>query len=206
MKYVENTLSIVFVGDFNRKYINFDWLSKNVFKESSIEMGVSIQDEQATISYGVDDIIIIPNQKKIVFQIKGMNDNKLEHFSECVCSFLNNIPERLISAYGINSNYTEEDTLLISKEIDSLDSQKGLVRNGFNLLGMTSRRQIEKKDIIYNISISTNTNMTSISINEDYQGIKENPKINKETFIKHFERTKEIIESFGFIMEESEDE
>ena len=206
MKYVDNSLSVVFVGDFNRKYISFEWLATTVFEENKIEMGVNVKDGLVAILYQTDSVIIIPNQKKITFQVKGLDKVKIGIFTKYIQKFTSSVPNELFTAYGINSNYSEDESLVIPQENDSLTSQKRLIKNGYDIINMTSIRQVSKDGKVYNVTVSSDIHKTNININEDHQKIAEVPIEFDEMLKRHFECCKEILGSFGFDLEESNDE
>ena len=68
--FLNDSLTVVLVGDWNKLYIQPDWVANNIYETEEIEIGVNGQGSDFSVSYRCDNVIISPDQGKVVFQLQ----------------------------------------------------------------------------------------------------------------------------------------
>ena len=66
MVFLNDSLTVVLVGDWNKLYIQPDWVANNIYETEEIEIGVNGQGSDFSVSYRCDNVIISPDQGKVV--------------------------------------------------------------------------------------------------------------------------------------------
>lgn len=74
MFFLNDSLTVVLVGDWNKLYIQPDWMASNVFEKEEIEIGINGQGADFSVSYRRDGIIISPGQTIAI--VKNINNNR----------------------------------------------------------------------------------------------------------------------------------
>lgn len=109
MVLINDSLTIVLVGDWNRLYMQPEWVAGNVFESEELEIGVSGQGAELSVSYKKNSIIVSPGQSNTVFSVVNTDDEVLNN----LCKYLNNFVEKAYTpqfpAYEINVDFVEDD-------------------------------------------------------------------------------------------------
>ena len=83
MVFVKDSLSVILLGDWNKLFIQPNWVAENIFERDEMEIGVNGQGSDFGISYRCNNVRILPEQSKIVFAITNMNKENLEYMANC---------------------------------------------------------------------------------------------------------------------------
>ena len=77
MVLVNDSLTVVLVGDWNKLYIQPDWMASNIFEKEELEIGVNGQGTDLSVAYRGDGVIISPSQSRMVFSVINTDDDTL---------------------------------------------------------------------------------------------------------------------------------
>lgn len=61
MVFLNDSLNVVLVGDWNRLYMQPDWMAEHVFEKEEIEICINGQDLALSMAYRSAGVMIVPN-------------------------------------------------------------------------------------------------------------------------------------------------
>ena len=166
MVLVKDSLAIVLVGDWNKLYIQPEWISANVYMKNEIEIGINGQGTDLQVIYKCDGVVIAPTQNQVIFTAMNMDEKTIIALISCVNNYLKNAYTPILVAYGFNCDFIDNESSLFAEVVDSISDSLAIIGNGYEIKATTINRTIEKNGKILNIESSRTDNMTKIHFNE----------------------------------------
>ena len=203
MKYVNDSLSIVILGDWNNLYVQPEWISSNVFEDPQIEIGVFGIGINVEISFKYNDIIIKPSRDKFVISATNINDQIIEQLAKYASNFIAKAktPQKVV--YGYNITYTDSEDMKLAETFDSISDSSQIVDLGYEIISSNIHRTIKKGDRSINIDCLLENSNSKFIFNEhhDEQDAKD-VLIDKNTINNFLSETKNILIGMGYEIEE----
>ena len=203
----KSSLTIALLGDWNKLYIQPEWMAKNVYVEEKIEITVNGQGTDYNVSYRGRDILIAPTQNKILFSALNMDNSTIIDLVQCINRFLQKATTPILSAYGFNCEFYEEHSSRFAEVVDGILDNNAIIANGYEIKATTITRTLVKDEKVLNLESSLEGNKTKLHFNEHYgqpQAIMPNIEIQQiENFIL---AAQDLVKAFGYDLEEEDNE
>ena len=204
MVFLNDSLTVVFVGDWNKLYIQPDWLVSNIFEKKEIEIGVSGQGSDFSVSYRGDGIIISPGQTNMIFSAINTDDETLNS----LCKFINNFVEKAhtpqLFAYGLNADFLEEEGILFAEVIDSMSDTNAIVESGYEVISTKVSRTLKCNNRIINMDSSLENKKLIVHFNEHHASGESIGDFSTEGVKKFIKECYEILHGLGYEIEGDE--
>ena len=201
----KDSLSIVFNGDWNKIYIQPDWIAKNVFNQSQIEIVLTGNGIDVLVSYRCNSVQILPSQNQIIFSIMKVDESSIKSLCDSISRFFLNSNTPNLNSYGFNSEY-EDNGESFAEKLDNMDDKSSLFSEGYEVAKCVITRTLKREEKIFNVECSLNESNINIHINEHHEGnnmLEEIQKINMDTVNLYLEECWKIVKAMGY---EKEDE
>ena len=203
MVFINDSLSVVLIGDW-KLYIQPDWMASNVFEKKEIEIGISGQGSDFTVSYKGNGVIISPGQSSMNFSVVGTGDEVLNN----LCRYLNNFVKKAYTpqlfAYGINIVFEEEEGLLFAEVVDSMSDKGAIIDKGYEVVSTKISRTLKRGDKIINMDSSLENGNLKVLFNEHHDTEENNPVFCIESIKKFIEDSCELLHELGYEIEGDE--
>lgn len=201
---IDNTsLNVVLIGDWNKLYIQPNWIAENVYCQKEIELGVIGQGTEFSITYRCENIVISPSQNQMIFAALDMNNLTIERLSLIINNFLQKATTPVLTAYGLNCEFSEINSSQFAEVVDTISDSSNIIESGFEILSTKISRSLSKDGVILNLESSQIENKTVMHFNE-HHGISKNemPVIDANMINSFITTTKNLIIAFGYDIEE----
>ena len=207
MNIVHGSFSVVLLGDWNKQFIQPEWVANNIYEDPEIEIGVEGIGADFSISYRKNNVIIKPSQNKIVLSLTELQDESITFFSNCVSNYLSKAYTPVLTAFGINVEYRDEEDTKLASIIDEMEDIGPLVDMGYEIVSTKVSRTLKKDGIVMNLESTINNSTTSIRFNEHHGSSTDDVKSLKDEFTpeklrRYLADTESIIKSLGYEVEE----
>lgn len=207
----DDSLAFVILGDWNRLYCTPNWLAQNVFENERIEISITNIFEDNEIHLRCNDLIINPSQSKIVFKPTTISESSKEYLCNCINRFIRNSFSPSIKAYGINTDY-EDNASILSRIVDNMEDNKRLISSGCEIKQTVIEKTVTLYEKIYNIKSSLKEDTCLIHINNHVTGPFSNNELNDE-FLQididdinnYLEMCWKLLKSLGYEKEDYDD-
>ena len=201
-----NSLAVVFVGDWNKLYTEPDWIAKNIIQQPKVDIQVNFNNNDASFLYLGKNVIIAPQASRVVFTAM---DNESQTISTLI-TYVNNFLEKARTpakvSYGLNIDFSEENSITFADFLDSLPDTSSIIEAGYEIKNTVIKRTIVSGDILLNIDFTKNGRSAVIHFNEHHELLPEGEKITSEGISSFIDRSQEIIEALGYTMESDNDD
>lgn len=207
MHIVPGSFSVVLLGDWNKKFIQPDWVAQNIFKNPEIEIGVEGIGSDFSISYRKNSVAIRPTQDKLIISLTNINDDTITFFSNCVKNYIEEAYTPILTAYGINIEYTDEENTKLASIFDEMADLDPIVNMGYEISATKISRSLLKNGVIMNIESTISNATTLIRFNEHHDTATNDAKcagngITPEKMKVFLEETAAIIQGLGYELDE----
>lgn len=203
MFFVNDSLTVVLVGDWNKLYIQPDWMAENVYEEKEIEIGVNGQGSDFTVSYRCNNVIISPEQSTVIFSVANTSDEIIGK----LCQYLNNFIEKAHTpssiAYGLNGDFVEEDGSIFADVLDNMSDSNAIIENGYEIVSTQISRTLKSNDKIINMNSGLNNARLSVHFNEHHAN-EEKPVFRVESIQGFISECCRIVRGLGYDLEGDE--
>lgn len=207
MNIVDNSLTIVLLGDWNKLYIQPEWVANNIFCKPEMEIGVEAQGIEFNVSYKCNNIIINPSQEKIVLTATNIEEETIKFLAECATNYINNAKTPHLSAYGLNIDFIETENTLLSDLFDGISDTQALVKLNYEIVNSQVSRTIKKDNNIINIQYAQEQSQSKIHFNEHHAEPEEGTIVfDHENITDLILRSKEIAIGLGYEFEDDDNE
>lgn len=198
---INDSLTVVFIGDWNKLYIQPDWIANNIFEKENFEIGVNGQGSDVTISYRSDGIIISPEQSRIIFSVTTINDDIINR----LCGYLDNFIKKAHTPqsflYGLNINFMENDGIGFAEVLDSMSDANAIIENGYEIISTNISRLLKCNDTIISMDSKLENSKLNVHFNQEHSSDEIEPNFSVE-YIKDFlNKCYEILRGLGYEME-----
>jgi hypothetical protein len=147
MKIVAEGWNVVVVGAWNVAILNPEWLGRNLFKDSNVQVEIPIGGQPVALmrvtSAGVR-VLTAPD--RVIFSPVKIDDGSLRRVEECAVDLLRQLPHTPLVAIGVNFKFVEADpgehlvTHFRDPDVDAI------VRLGFVSEGVSQTRHLRFAD------------------------------------------------------------
>ena len=136
------------MGDWNRYYIQPDWIAANVYAQQKIELGVSGQGTNFSVTYRCNDIIIAPSQSQMVFTAQNATSETINKLVFCINNFMQKAKTPILNAYGLNCDYVDSNGTQFAEVIDGMTDISGIIDCGYEIKASKITRSLFKNDVV----------------------------------------------------------
>lgn len=207
MNIVENSLTIVLLGDWNKFYVQPEWVAGNIFCKPEMEIGVETQGTEFKISYKCNNVIISPSQEKVIITATNIRESTIKYMVECATNYILNAKTPSFSAYGFNIDFVETDDIILSNMIDDISDVRKLIGLNYAIVSSQITRCIKKDDKLINIQYSQEQKQSNIHFNEHHAETDINAiSFDYNNILQFINNSKEILNQLGYDIEDNEND
>lgn len=204
MVLINDSLTVVLVGDWNKLYIQPDWVANNIFEKKEIEIGINGQGSDFSVTYKGEGIIIAPGQSNMVFSVISTEDDILNNLCKCLNNFIEKAYTPQLFAYGLNADFIEEDGTLFAEVLDSMLDTNAIVENGYEIISTKVSRTLKQDDKIINMDSNLENRSLRVHFNEHHASEETKPSFNLEQIRDFIKRCSDILCGLGYEIEGNE--
>ena len=205
MIFAGDSLTIVLLGDWNRFYIQPNWIADNVYGRQEIEMGVNGQGIDFSVTYRCDGVTIAPSQSQILFTSINTEHATLERLITCVNNFLQRATTPILNAYGFNCDYIDSDGSQFADVRDHMTDNDGIITCGYEIKASKITRTLYKAGKIINLESVLDGNQLRFHFNEHHgESTSEMPNMTIQQIEDFLRESRELVKAFGYEIEDEE--
>lgn len=205
MIFKDDSLTVVLLGDWNKLYIQPDWMARNIFEKDEIEIGVNGQGSDFSVSYNVENVTISPEQSKIIFSAENTKDETLNDLCKYLNNFICKAYTTKLYAYGLNIDYLEDDGTLFAEVLDSMSDTNAIVDNGYEIISTKVSRTLKYDDTTINMDSLLENKQLNVHFNGHYIPEDEDKPNFTVKFITDFkDECSKILSGLGYDIEGEE--
>lgn len=201
-----DSLTFVINGDWNKLYIQPEWIAKNVFKVDTIEVTLMGKGNDIILSFKYQNVSITPSQSQVIFSISNITQENKEYLCFCVNNFIKDSYSPQIISYGLNSDYSDNGERF-AYTIDSMSDNQSIYEAGGEILSTEISRTINYKNQKYNVDSIMEGAEVTVHINEHHgTDIKKEELIafNSDRLDMYLDNCWDLINALGYEREESD--
>lgn len=197
MNYIDGSLNCVINGDWNRRYIQPDYIGQTVFGVQEMDIQISgLGSDSFGIIFHSGKIRVLPRQDRVQFIADDFEDETIARFEEVVIRFCKEIHTPNLVSFGYNCVYSSEDSLGFAQMVDELKGVDELSDLGASISDTVIKRHISFEGKEINTTERMNGDTVSIEFNEHHSGENIREEIQTEGSIKDFlARTEKIVKA-----------
>lgn len=201
----EDSLAAVLVGDWSKSFIQPDWIAENVYEKHEIEIGVNGQGVDFTVSYRCDNIIISPEQDRVMFSAANIDNITVDTLCRCLNNFIEKAYTPSMIAYGLNSDFEEEDGSIFAEILDGMGDANTIIENGYEIVDTQISRILKGSNgKIINMNSGLENGRLKVHFNEHHEGGESRPVFDAESINGFIQECCRIMESLGYELEGEE--
>lgn len=201
----KDSLKISLSGDWNKFYIQPEWIGEHVFEKDEFELIAYGQGVDCRMSYRSDGVIILPAQEHMIFFTTDMESKTLDYLCGCVSNFVKKVDTPVYFDYELNADFVEDDGLLFAEILDSMSDTDAILENGYEIVSTTVSRTFKNNDQIINMDSRLENKKLYVHFNEQYHDLKEDDwNFNTEDITHFIEECKKIVCKMGYEIEGDE--
>lgn len=204
MIFINDLLSVVLVGDWNKLYIQPDWLASNVFEKEEIEIGVTRRDTDFSVSYRKNGVVILPEQSNIVFSTANIEHETLNN----LCCYLNNFIKKAHTpqpfAYGLNACFYEDNNIAFAETLDAMPDVRIIAESGYKIVSTEIIRTLKNNDRVININSALENSILKVYFNEHHGPEEAAPTFSVEYIMSFIGECNKILHGLGYEIEGDE--
>ena len=156
MKIADGSCSLLIVGKWNRYLLTPEWVGKNLFDETTVEVEFPINRPDLAPRYRTsDNILFLPAVHRVQFIAPEPYNqevlNKICTYAKNLIGILNHTP---ISAFGVNYGFEVNVDEFDNLELFSLSDYDALVDSNYVIKSYEIKRQLEIDEKILNLAIA----------------------------------------------------
>lgn len=201
---INDSVTVVLVGDWNKLFIQPDWMASNVFEKDEIEIGVNGQGSDFSILYKGNGVVISPGQTNMVFSVINTDDEILDNLCKCLNNFIRKSFTPQLFAYGLNVDFAEDDNILFAEVLDSMSDASLIVENGYEVISTKVSRTIKRDDNIINMDSNLENGNLQVHFNEHHTSVEKNLEFTREGMRSFLEECCRILCGLGYEIEGAE--
>lgn len=205
MFFTNDSLTIVLLGDWNRYYIQPDWIAANVYAQQKIELGVSGQGTNFSVTYRCNDIIIAPSQSQMVFTAQNAKNETINMLVFCINNFMQKAKTPILNAYGLNCDYVDSNGTQFAEVIDGMTDISGIIDCGYEIKASKITRSLFKNDVVLNLESFIEGGSVKMHFNEHHAvNSTQMPTVTTEQINSFLNECKQLVKAFGYEIEGEE--
>ena len=168
MKLLENSLSIVIVGYWNKYYMRPDWIATNIFESDEMNVGVEERDGEFFPSYKNNNIIVKPKGNRVELSAINTSDETIDNLSKYANNWLDKAITPELKAYGLNVIFVDDDSTILANVFDSIIDTTKLIGMGYTANIISIKRKLLKHDHEINLTYEPHKSSVYIKFNEHH--------------------------------------
>lgn len=201
----KDSFTVVLLGDWNKLYIQPDWISENVYEAPEIEIGVNGQGSDFSVSYKCNNIIISPTQSQVLFTALNVSESTIDYAVKCINNFLEKANTPFLMAYGFNCDYFDSDGSQFADVIDAMSDNSAIIDCGYQIRAAKVSRTLVKSGKILNVDFSLEGTNLKIHFNEHHGDLLTTMPVLEVQQVQDFLRScNDIAVALGYEIEEDE--
>ena len=205
MVFVKDSFTIVLLGDWNKLYMQPDWIAQNVYERQEIEIGVNGQGTEYNVTYRCNGVIIAPTQSQVMFTACDVESGTIDYIVKCVNNFLMKATTPVLLAYGLNCEFVDSDGAVLAHVIDSMSDNSAIIEQGYEINAAKVSRTLIKDGNILNVEMMREGNGAKIHFNEHHGNpTTEMPTISSVQITSFISDCNGLVEAFGYDLEGDE--
>lgn len=201
MVLVNDSLTVVLVGDWNKLYIQPDWMASNIFEKEELEIGVNGQGTDLSVAYRGDGVIISPSQSRMVFSVVNTDDETLNTLCECLNRFIDKAFTPHLFAYGLNVDFIEEEGTLFAEVLDSMSDTNAIVESGYEIISTKVNRTLKRDDKVIKMDSNIENRNLKIHFNEHHATEEDKADFSIEKINSFVKECSDILCGLGYELE-----
>ena len=204
MKYQDNSLNVVVIGNWNKVYTDPIYLANTLFSGQEVTLEVTGQGLNFSVQCKYKDVCITPTTDRIQFTCTSISAESVEFFTKTLQQFFKSVESPAISGYGINIRYNDTEDDILPKVIDSISDREAMVEMGCEILSTNIVRKINYNGLVYNISFSYDNKGTVITFNQhnEVKGTNKDINISNDRVFSVIQQAKDILHKLGYETED----
>lgn len=207
MKLQNDSISVVILGDWNKLFIQPEWVAENVFKTPEMEIGIEGAGAAHGVIYKKDEILMKPTQSKVQFSVVDVREETIQNLAKYINNYLEKAYSPSILAYGFNVDYADAEDARLAEVFDGIPDTDKIADLGYEIQTTEIKRSLEKDGKTINMQCKMTHSHSIIHFNEHHPNpAKEQLEITADIIEHFFEETKKIIEGLGYRIEDETDE
>lgn len=203
MSFNDGTLTCVLNGDWNKKYIDPQWISKELFQKDELEVTINTIGLSTNIVYKSGHISIKATQDKFVFIADDYSETALSELESSVVRFLEIASTPGVVSFGYNCEFISDDTSSFIDCIDNMADRTIYTGLGAEITNTSILQTIlfEERTINVNEKLVGDTVVFDFNQHHDVKDFNKDiiPTGDIEEFVNRIIR---IISAFGFDINE----
>lgn len=120
MKPLENELSLVIVGLWNRFIFNQKWVFENLADSKEARLEYPVVDLSLPYRYRFNDIVLVPGSDRLVIQPQVYSEECFQYANDLAIKIVSKLPETPYKALGFNIIYRCGPQSLAIEEMKSV--------------------------------------------------------------------------------------
>ena len=202
MKLRNNSITVVILGDWNKLFIQPDWVAENVFETPDIEIGINGAGSLFSVTYKKDMVLMKPTQAKVEFSIIDICDEAFRSLEKYINNYLEKAYTPSITAYGFNADYDDSEDTRLAQIFDDLSDANIVSDLGYEIKASEIKRSLMKDNKIINMQCKISHTNTTIHFNEHHPNVAEKQLEISANMLKTFlEEIEKIIQGLGYKIE-----
>lgn len=171
MKIIDESISLVIPGNWNRHILTPNWVAKNIFQIESIQVEFAINGTLPP-RYTHDKIRFIPHHSRITFIALDINESTFESIEKMSIRLLELLPHTPTNSFGINFQLIETEinpaVLTLFKFDDNAKIIDSCYTDDCDIIESSIIRKIKLNDRDLNFTIVNKTEHTEFNCNFHY--------------------------------------
>lgn len=204
MLLINDSLTVVFVGDWNKLYIQPDWVAKHVYGKEEIEIGVNGQGSDFFVSYRSDGVIISPGQSRMLFSTTDTDNSTINNLCQCLNRFIEKAYTPQTFSYGINIEFIEENGIMFAEVLDAMSDTNAIVESGYEVISTKVHRALKSGDEVINMDSELASKNLIVSFNKHYAAADGKTTFNAERIKDFITECYRILSGLGYEIESDE--
>ncbi len=205
MKLLKDSLTVVLLGDWNKLYMQPEWIAHNIYEKKEIEIGVSGQGIDLKVTYRSNEVVIAPTQSQVTMTAINADSTALNDLVKCLNNFLNKAKTPYLIAYGLNCEFVDDDSSVFANMIDSMADSSIIIENGYEIKSSKVMRSLMKDGVMLNLETTMEGTGVRVHFNEHHGNkLTEMPSITVEQILGFLKAAKEIVIALGYEIEEDD--
>lgn len=168
MKLLENSLSIVIVGYWNKYYMRPDWIATNIFESDEMNVSVGERDGEFFPSYENNNIIIKPTESRVALSAINISDETIDNLSKYANNWIDKATTPELKAYGLNAIFVDDDSTILANIFDSIIDTTKLIEMGYSTNVTSIKRKLLKEGHEINLTYEPHKSSVYIKFNEHH--------------------------------------
>ena len=203
--FLKDSFTVVLLGDWNKLYMQPDWIAQNVYEKNEIEIGVSGEGTDLSVSYRSNGVVISPKQSQITMTAPNVEIGTLDYFVNCLNNFLEKAKTPYLLAYGLNCDYVGDDSGVFATTLDSMQDNSSIIELGYEIMKSKVTITLKKGDVVLNLETTMEGSNVRMHFNEHHgDRVTQMPSITVEQVNGFFNACRNLVSALGYEIEEDD--